>query len=104
MEVLVQFLGWNLSTLQGLQLVLKDLLHLSASKDETLLQDNAHPQFGEVCWRSFANGWDHDLIHLLLLWLLFVLLTYSHVKTYGPCDGVRRWDLGTNISPGVELF
>lgn len=60
MDVLVQILGWYLSTLQGLQLVLKDMLHISASKDERLLQDNGDPWFAEICWRRFATGWDHD--------------------------------------------
>ena len=56
MDVFVQSVGWNLSTLQGLPLVLKGLGPLSASKDERHPQIYGDPQFGISTEAAFQLG------------------------------------------------
>ena len=46
MDVFVQSVGWNLSTLQGHPLILKSLGPLSAYEDEKHPQTHGDPQFG----------------------------------------------------------
>lgn len=81
MDALDQGLGWKLSTLQGQQLVLKDLGALSTSKDKKLPQVYWGTQFEELYWSGLPYGWNHNLIHSLLLWLVFMSLKNQHNKT-----------------------